>query len=98
MRITLRVLLLAVGLAVAFGTSAGHAGTLVEFPNLSEQAPAKLLGYLACRFVGNARQPFEPRRASSGGCRIARLRRHLQPLGENRRPDRLVGVCDSRGR
>ena len=97
MRNALRVLLLAVGLAVAFGTSAGHAGTLVEFPNLSEQAPAKLLGYLACRFVGNARQPFEPR-ALSGGCRIARLRRHLQPLGENCRPDRLVGVCDSRGR
>ena len=47
MRNALRVLLLAVGLAVAFGTSPGHAGTLVEFPNVSEQAPAKLLGYLA---------------------------------------------------
>ena len=98
MRNALRVLLLAIGFAVLLSAAAGHAGTLVEFPNLSEQAPAKLLGYLACRFVGNARQPFEPRRASSGGCRIARLRRHLQPRGGNRRPDRLVGVCDSRGR
>ena len=47
MRNTLRVLLLAIGLAVLLGAAAGHAGTLVEFPNVSEQAPAKLLGYLA---------------------------------------------------
>src|SRR5215472_4775038 len=47
MRNTLRVLLLAVGLAAAFGTSAGHAGSLVEFPNLPDQAPAQLRGYLA---------------------------------------------------
>ena len=47
MRNALRVLLLAVGLAAAFGTSAGHAGALVEFPNLPDRAPAKLQGYLA---------------------------------------------------
>jgi dienelactone hydrolase len=47
MRNALRVLLLAIGLAVLLGAAAGHAGTLVEFPNVSEQAPAKLLGYLA---------------------------------------------------
>ena len=47
MRNALRVLRLAVGLAAAFGTSVGHAGSLIEFPNLSDRAPAKLLGYLA---------------------------------------------------
>lgn len=29
------------------GIAAAHAGALVEFPNLSDQAPTKLLGYLA---------------------------------------------------
>jgi dienelactone hydrolase len=41
------ILLLAVGLASSLGAAPGRAGSLVEFPNLSEQAPAKLLGYLA---------------------------------------------------
>jgi dienelactone hydrolase len=39
--------LLAVGLASSLGVAAGHAGALVEFPNISEQGPAKLRGYLA---------------------------------------------------
>ena len=47
MRNALRIFLLAIGFAASLGAAAGHAGTLVEFPNLSEQAPAKLLGYLA---------------------------------------------------
>jgi len=46
-RNALRVLRFAVGLATAFGTPAGHAGALVEFPNLAARAPEKLLGYLA---------------------------------------------------
>jgi dienelactone hydrolase len=41
------ILLFAIGLASSFGAGAGHAGSLVDFPNLSEHAPAKLLGYLA---------------------------------------------------
>jgi dienelactone hydrolase len=47
MRNALRVLLFAVWLASQLGAAAGHAGALVEFPNLAEHAPAKLLGYLA---------------------------------------------------
>ena len=42
-----RIFLLAIGLASALSIGAGHAGPLVEFPNLSDHAPAKLLGYLA---------------------------------------------------
>ena len=47
MRNGLRILVLAIGFAASLGAAAGHAGTLVEFPNVSEHAPAKLLGYLA---------------------------------------------------
>jgi dienelactone hydrolase len=43
----LRIFVLAIGLAAVFGTPAGHAGALVEFPNLADRAPAKLRGYLA---------------------------------------------------
>ena len=42
-----RIFLLAIGLASWLGAAAGRAGALVEFPSLSEQAPTKLLGYLA---------------------------------------------------
>jgi dienelactone hydrolase len=41
-----RIFLLAIGLA-CWLAAAGRAGTLVEFPNLSEQPPTKLRGYLA---------------------------------------------------
>ena len=54
--------------------------------------PAGVPGAAGCRFVGNARQPFGQHRTLSGGCRIAWLQRHLQPLGGHHRPDRLVGV------
>jgi len=47
MRNAPRIFLLAIGLAASFGAATGHAGALVEFPNLSDHAPAKLLGYLA---------------------------------------------------
>jgi dienelactone hydrolase len=47
MMIALRTFLLAIGLASTLAAAAGHAGALVEFPNLSEHPPAKLLGYLA---------------------------------------------------
>jgi dienelactone hydrolase len=47
MKIASRIFLLAIGLAASLGAAAGHAGTLVEFPNISEKAPTKLLGYLA---------------------------------------------------
>jgi dienelactone hydrolase len=47
MRGAARIFLLAIGLASTLGTATGRAGTLVEFPNLSEHAPAKLPGYLA---------------------------------------------------
>ena len=46
MGIAPRIFLLAIGLA-CWLAAAGRAGTLVEFPNLSEQPPAKLRGYLA---------------------------------------------------
>ena len=41
-----RMFLLAIGLASSLGAAAGHAGTLVEFPNVSDREPTKLLGYL----------------------------------------------------
>src|SRR6516162_2615354 len=41
------IFLLTIGLAVSFGAAAGHAGALVEFPNLSDHTPANLRGYLA---------------------------------------------------
>ena len=42
-----RILTLAIGLALSLGAAAGRAGTLVEFPNVSDNAPTKLRGYLA---------------------------------------------------
>jgi dienelactone hydrolase len=47
MRLASRIFLIAVGLATSLGSAAGRAGALVEFPNLSEHVPTKLLGYLA---------------------------------------------------
>jgi len=47
MRNAPRISLLAIGLAATLGMTTGHAGSLIEFPNLSGHAPAKLLGYLA---------------------------------------------------
>jgi dienelactone hydrolase len=46
MRKALGIFVLAIGLAASLG-AAGHAGSLIEFPNLSDHAPARLLGYLA---------------------------------------------------
>jgi hypothetical protein len=46
MRLAPQIFLLAIGLALSLGAAAGRAGALVEFPNVSEQAPTKLLGYL----------------------------------------------------
>jgi len=46
MRLSLRIFLLAIGVALLLGTRLASAGSLVEFPNVSEQAP-KLVGYLA---------------------------------------------------
>ena len=42
-----RLSLLGVGLALWPGVGTAVAGTLIEFPNLPDRAPAKLLGYLA---------------------------------------------------
>jgi dienelactone hydrolase len=42
-----RIFLLAIGLASSFGAATGRAGELIEFPNLPEQTPAQLRGYLA---------------------------------------------------
>jgi hypothetical protein len=42
-----RIFLLTVGLASSLGAAAARAGGLVEFPNLADHAPSKLLGYLA---------------------------------------------------
>ena len=47
MRRALRIFLLAIGLASTLGTADSRAGSLVEFPNLSDRTPVKLLGYLA---------------------------------------------------
>ena len=41
------IFLLTIGLASSLGGAAGCAGSLVEFPNLADHAPARLLGYLA---------------------------------------------------
>src|SRR6516165_10681990 len=66
MRNAPRIFLLAIGLAASLGAAVGHAGTLVEFPNVSEQAPAKLLGYLArpdaglSGMLGNHPNPAAP--------------------------------------
>ena len=42
-----RIFVLAIGLAVLVGAGAARAGALVEFPNLADHEPSKLLGYLA---------------------------------------------------
>jgi dienelactone hydrolase len=47
MRSARSVFLFAIGLAASFGATAGRAGSLVDFPNLPDHAPSKLLGYLA---------------------------------------------------
>jgi dienelactone hydrolase len=47
MRILSRIFLLVIGLASSLGATRGRAGGLVQFPNLSDHAPSKLLGYLA---------------------------------------------------
>src|ERR1700745_644743 len=46
MRLAFRISLLAIGLASLLGAGAASAGSLVEFPNVSEREP-RLLGYLA---------------------------------------------------
>ena len=46
MRLGFRISLLAIGLASLLGTRHASAGSLIEFPNVSEQAP-RLVGYLA---------------------------------------------------
>jgi dienelactone hydrolase len=52
MGLAFRISLLAIGLAAWLGATTGRAGALVEFPNVSEQAATKLLGYLARPDVG----------------------------------------------
>jgi hypothetical protein len=47
MRTALRIFLLAIGLAASLSAAAARAGELIEFPNLPEQTPAQLRGYLA---------------------------------------------------
>jgi dienelactone hydrolase len=47
MKIRPRIFLLVIGLASLLGAAAGRAGSLVEFPNLADHSPSKLLGYLA---------------------------------------------------
>jgi dienelactone hydrolase len=46
MRLAFRIFSLAVALTLTLGGAAGRAGSLIEFPNLPERAPTKLLGYL----------------------------------------------------
>src|SRR5262245_8675826 len=47
MRLTFRISLLATGLVSSISAGAAWAGSLVEFANVSERAPATLVGYLA---------------------------------------------------
>ena len=47
MKIPTLIFLLMIGLASSLGSAAGCAGGLVEFPNLADHEPSKLLGYLA---------------------------------------------------
>jgi len=46
-RLSSRIILLAIALVPWLGAASGRAGNLVEFPNLPNQAPATLQGYLA---------------------------------------------------
>ena len=47
MKIPTLIFLLMIGLASSLGAIAGCAGSLVEFPNLADHGPPRLLGYLA---------------------------------------------------
>jgi dienelactone hydrolase len=47
MKFLRRIFLLVIGLASSLGVAAGRAGELVEFLNLADHEPSKLLGYLA---------------------------------------------------
>jgi len=47
MKFAARIFLLVIGLVSLLGAAAGRAGGLVEFPNLADHAPSRLLGYLA---------------------------------------------------
>jgi dienelactone hydrolase len=47
MRLLPRTYLVVIGFAYWLGAATGRAGDLVEFPNLADHAPSKLLGYLA---------------------------------------------------
>jgi dienelactone hydrolase len=47
MKISTLIFLLMIGLASSLGSAPGCAGSLVEFPNLADHEPSKLLGYLA---------------------------------------------------
>ena len=64
MRLTFRISLLAIGLALLLGPGAASAGTLVEFPNLPGQTPEDLSGYLARPDTGLAAELGSP---SNGG-------------------------------
>jgi dienelactone hydrolase len=55
MRILPRIFLLVMALASSLGATTGHAGGLVEFPNLADHPPSKLLGYLARPDAGLSR-------------------------------------------
>jgi hypothetical protein len=87
--------LLAIGLASLLGAGVAAAGTLVQFPNLPGQTPAKLVGYLArpdtglSLIVGSGSADSTP----SGGGRAAWLQRLLQPFRRDRRSARLLGLC-----
>ena len=62
MRLAFRISLLAIGLASLLGAGTASAGSLVEFPNVSEREP-KLLGYLA--------RPTGEVRSSGGSLQLA---------------------------
>jgi|SRR5215469_1584470 len=64
MRLAFRISLLAIGLASSLGAAPGRAGALVEFPSVSDQAPAKVLGYLARPDVGLSALLGDPNRAA----------------------------------
>src|SRR3974377_2390713 len=46
MRLAPRIFLLVTAFGSSLGIAAARAGALVEFPNVSEHAPTRLLGYL----------------------------------------------------
>jgi hypothetical protein len=94
MRVAPWAFLLAIGLTASLLTGAASAGALVEFRNVSERSPARLLGYLARPDTGVSKVlGSHSNDARPYGRRAAWLRRHFRRLCDDRRSVGCTGVC-----